>query len=245
MDPWYASWFDSPFYPMLYRHRDEQEAAAFLDRLLQEIQLPQGSRILDLACGRGRHSRFLHSKGMIVHGVDLSPRSIGEATLLSADGLSFEVRDMRTPWTSPDFDLALSLFTSFGYFDTDEENRRVLETLRSAVHTSGFVVLDFFNSQKVLKALGEVEKEQKQIGDYSFHIHKWIDTDRVVKEIRVQSPEQDWHFSERVRAYSLEDLMALSEQADLEINQIWGGYSLEAFNPDASDRSILLMTPRL
>jgi len=245
MNPWYASWFDSPFYPMLYKHRDEQEAADFLDLLLQKIKVPKGGRILDLACGRGRHSRFLHSRGMQVHGVDLSPRSIQEANLLSSEGLSFELRDMRMPWSRPEFDLALSLFTSFGYFDTDEENGQVLETLRSAVHADGWVVLDFFNSQKVLSELLEEEKEQRQIEEYTFCTHKWVDNGRVQKEIRVNTSEQEWQFSERVRAYSLSDLVLMSEKAGLELKQIWGNYALEAFDKDSSDRCILLMTPRL
>lgn len=230
---------------MLYKHRDEQEAAIFLDRLLQKIRVPIGSRILDLACGRGRHSRFLHSRGMQVHGVDLSPRSIQEANLLSSVGLSFELRDMRIPWSRPEFDLALSLFTSFGYFDTDEENGQVLETLRSAVHANGWVVLDFFNSQKVLNDLVEEEKEQRQIEAYTFYTHKWADNGSVKKEIRVHSSEQDWQFSERVRAYSLSELILMSERAGLELKQIWGNYSLEAYDKDISDRCILLMTPRL
>jgi len=229
---------------MLYRHRDEQEAASFLDRLLEKIKIPRGSRILDLACGRGRHARFLHSRGMNVHGVDLSPSSIVEANLLCVPGLSFELKDMRMPWPKPEFDLALSLFTSFGYFDTDEENRKVLETLRSAIYPSGYVLLDFFNSHKVLNGLLGGEAEQKQIGEFTFCTKKWADEGWVEKEIRVQSSEQEWVFTERVRAYSLPELILLTELEGLEIQKIWGNYELKDFDNAVSDRCILLMNPR-
>lgn len=245
MLPWYASWFDSPFYPMLYKHRDEQEAAEFLDRLLIRINLPKGSRILDLACGRGRHSRFLHARGMHVHGVDLSPSSIAEAERLASDGLSFEVRDMRVPFVRPEFDLALSLFTSFGYFDSDQENKRVLEALRSSVRHSGYVVLDFFNGQKVIADLKEAEQDEKQIGAFWFFVKKSVENGSIVKEIRVKNAEQEWVFTECVRAYAQHDLVELSRQAGLEMIESFGSYLLEAFDAKTSDRCILLMKPIL
>jgi cyclopropane fatty-acyl-phospholipid synthase-like methyltransferase len=245
MNPWYASWFDSPFYPLLYKHRDEQEAADFLDLLLQKLKLPQKSRILDLACGRGRHSRFLHSRGMQVHGVDLSPSSISDANLLATQGLSFEIRDMRMPWPNPTFDLALSLFTSFGYFDSDEENGKVLKALRTAIHPGGFVLLDFFNSQKVLAGLGQVEQQQQQIGGYTFFTQKRADKGSIVKDIQVKSADKEWEFTERVRAYSKQELILLCTAAGLEPIQIWGSYTLDDFDPNHSERTILLMKPQL
>jgi len=148
------------------------------------------------------------------------------------------------PWPKPEFDLALSLFTSFGYFDTDEENRKVLETLRSAIYPSGYVLLDFFNSHKVLNGLLGGEAEQKQIGEFTFCTKKWADEGWVEKEIRVQSSEQEWVFTERVRAYSLPELILLTELEGLEIQKIWGNYELKDFDNAVSDRCILLMNPR-
>jgi cyclopropane fatty-acyl-phospholipid synthase-like methyltransferase len=241
MEPWYASWFDSPFYPMLYKHRDDEEAADFLDRMLAIIQIPEGSEVLDLACGRGRHSRFLNSKGLNVHGVDLSPSSIQEASKFTTAGLTFEVRDMRRPWTEPKFDLALSLFTSFGYFESDEENCSVLVALRSAIRAQGKVVLDVFNSQKVLSSLIEPVTEQRRVGDYQFRTFKHVENGCIVKRIRVENQDQNWTFFEKVRAYTLQELNALIDEAGLEITAIWGDYNLGPFDSQHSDRLIYLM----
>ncbi|MEM1002389.1 MAG: SAM-dependent methyltransferase, partial [Bacteroidota bacterium] len=56
---WYASWFDSPYYHILYKDRDYDEAQALIDSLTQYLNLPENGRVLDLACGRGRHSVYL------------------------------------------------------------------------------------------------------------------------------------------------------------------------------------------
>ena len=73
---WFASWFDSPYYHVLYKDRDDSEAADFMNRLTQYLHLHPTSKILDLACGKGRHSRYLSSLGYDVTGVDLSSQSI-------------------------------------------------------------------------------------------------------------------------------------------------------------------------
>jgi 2-polyprenyl-3-methyl-5-hydroxy-6-metoxy-1,4-benzoquinol methylase len=76
---WFRTWFDSPYYKILYSHRSEEEAALFIDNLLSFMDLPERSRVLDLACGRGRHSVYLNEKGFNVVGIDLSNNSISDA----------------------------------------------------------------------------------------------------------------------------------------------------------------------
>ena len=76
---WYSSWFDTPYYHLLYKNRDEQEAKAFIDLLCQYLNLPAGSLALDLACGKGRHAKVMAENGLNVTGLDLSPGSIAEA----------------------------------------------------------------------------------------------------------------------------------------------------------------------
>ena len=76
---WFHDWFNSPYYHLLYRHRDEQEAAAFIERLIGHLQPPPGSRMLDVACGKGRHAVQLARHGFEVTGIDLSEESIAFA----------------------------------------------------------------------------------------------------------------------------------------------------------------------
>src|SRR5215510_7768386 len=95
--PWFASWFDSPHYHKLYANRDDSEAAAFIDALLEYLKPGKGCHALDLGCGAGRHSRHLASKGFLVTGMDLSASSIGEARKSRRAGLRFLRHDMRLP----------------------------------------------------------------------------------------------------------------------------------------------------
>ena len=140
---WFASWFDSPYYHKLYSNRDDGEAADFLTRLTAHLSLPKTVHILDLACGAGRHSRVLHQLGYHVTGCDLSSNSILEAQEKASDGMSFFVHDMRNPL--PDtYDVALNLFTSFGYFDHVEDNSRVLDSIYNGLSENGLLVIATF-----------------------------------------------------------------------------------------------------
>ena len=126
---WFESWFDTSYYHTLYKNRDNKEAERFIGNLVDYIQLPPHSRVLDLACGKGRHSITLFTHGYEVLGVDLSPQSIDHAEYFSNEQLQFRVHDMREVIPGERFDGVFNLFTSFGYFDSSEDNKKVLHAL--------------------------------------------------------------------------------------------------------------------
>src|SRR5580700_7593458 len=109
---WFREWFDSPYYYRLYADRDENEAAGFIDRLLGLLGPPPGSEMLDLACGRGRHSRILARHGFEVTGIDLAPSAIAFAQQFANDHLRFYVHDMRHLLCTNCFEYAFNFFTS-------------------------------------------------------------------------------------------------------------------------------------
>ena len=115
---WFESWFGSPYYKVLYQNRDEYEAQEFVEKLVDYLQPMAGSKMLDIACGRGRHSRFLASKGFDVTGIDISFDSIAYAKQFEGDNLHFYQHDMRLPSWINYFDYAFNFFTSFGYLET-------------------------------------------------------------------------------------------------------------------------------
>src|SRR5215218_6106463 len=92
---WFKQWFDSPYYHQLYFNRDEQEAAAFINRLIDKLQPAPGSFMLDVGCGRGRHSRILAARNFDVTGIDLSVASINFANQYESENLHFFQHDMR------------------------------------------------------------------------------------------------------------------------------------------------------
>ena len=145
---WYEQWFNTRFYHMLYQHRDEQEAQDFIDILFSRLQPQDDWHILDLACGRGRHARYIHQKGMEVTGLDLADANIEFAAQYLEDKLHFQVADMRQDLGSKRFDLILNLFTSFGYFDQWEENLKAMQRIKQALKPGALLLIDFLNVEK-------------------------------------------------------------------------------------------------
>lgn len=240
---WFASWFDSPYYHMLYKHRDDNEAQRFLSNLLEKIQLPSKANILDLACGKGRHATILAQMGYHVMGADLSENSILSA-MQSRDAhqlknLDFLVHDMRNPIKGVNFDAVFNLFTSFGYFQTIEENQRVCQAIHQMLKSKGILVIDFLNAHKVqanLKALEQINSE-----GLVFNIERWYDSNHFYKKIEVidsKNIEMSTHI-ERVQALEFSDFKLLLEP-HFKIEATFGSYLMEDFDHQNSDRLIII-----
>ena len=146
---WFVNWFDTPYYHLLYDHRNENEAKFFMKNLLSFLHLKKGDEILDLPCGKGRHSLFLNAQGFNVVGSDLSKNSIQSAKIYENKTLKFTIHDMRDPLHGK-YNAIFNLFTSFGYFDDDKTNITVLKNFKKALYKNGFIVVDFLNITKVL-----------------------------------------------------------------------------------------------
>src|SRR5689334_4264851 len=182
---WFKQWFDSSFYHQLYANRDEKEAAAFIDGLINELQPAAHSRMLDLGCGSGRHSKHLASKGFDVTGIDLASSSIRQAKRSETAKLHFYRHDMRVPFGTNTFDLVFNFFTSFGYFDQASEDQRVVNNIYSALKPGGILVMDYINSVVSEKKL--VPAEQKEIDGIIYHITRWTSDTHFFKKIRIEN----------------------------------------------------------
>ncbi len=235
---WFVDWFDSPFYDLLYSKRNDSEAAFFIDNLLTNIDIAPNSSILDLACGKGRHSVYLHKKGFRVTGVDLSKRSIDFARQFETAGLEFGIQDMRIPLKNKQFDLIVNLFTSFGYFDDLADNVQVLKSVKSMLLPEGTFVMDYLNGEKLIQTI--VAEEAKTFPEAHFKIKRKVENGFVIKSIELQTPDFKQDFLEKVRLFSLQELANMFEQASLKIVKIFGDYSLNTYEPNTSDRIILI-----
>lgn len=235
---WYEEWFDSPYYHRLYQYRDEAEAKRFIDQLLNQLQPPPRARILDLACGRGRFSRYLAAKGFEVTGLDLSQRSIEYARQFESERLSFYTHDMRLPFRTNYFDYVFNFFTSFGYFNSERDDLKTLRNIALGLKKDGVFVLDFFNTQYVIDHL--TGAEVKQVDGISFAIQKQIQGQRVVKTINFEDEGRPYFFRESVRLFRLEDFKRLFRQAGLKITIVYGDYQLHSYDEQKSPRLILV-----
>lgn len=236
---WFATWFDSHYYHILYKDRDDTEAKLFIDNLSLYLNFLPNDKILDLACGKGRHSIYLNQKGLFVEGIDLSEESIQYAKQFENERLHFSQHDMREVYKPVYFDFILNLFTSFGYFQTDEENQKAIEAMAKSLQFEGRVVLDFFNTTKVIRTL--VKYEEKTIEGITFKISKSLQDDFIIKDIHFEDKGKDFHFQERVKAIPTTDFLRYFREAGLTVARIFGDYDLSEFEEKISDRMIFVV----
>ncbi|MBE7171731.1 MAG: methyltransferase domain-containing protein [Williamsia sp.] len=237
---WFKEWFNSPYYHQLYFHRDEKEAAAFISHLLEHLQPAPGSRMLDVACGRGRHSKILAAKGFDVTGIDLSFDSIREARKAEADNLHFFQHDMRLPFWINYFHYAFNFFTSFGYFRTERENNNAVRTIASSLQSDGILVLDYLNVHYAEDHL--VHITDKEIEGVNFHITKWFDETHFFKKIIVEDEQlnEPLVFVERVAKFTLGDFNDMFSFHHLQLQEVFGDYHFEPYHVKKSPRLIMV-----
>lgn len=238
--PWFKDWFNSPYYHQLYFNRDEEEAAAFIDKLINYLRPEQGARMLDVACGKGRHSIHLAEKGFDVTGIDLSEDSIEEALRHETGQLHFYRHDMRLPFWINYFDYAFNFFTSFGYFNTRREHDNGIRTIAGALKFDGIFVMDYLNVHYAEDHL--VHQFDKEVDDVNFFITKWFDETHFFKKITVEDEalEAPLIFTEKVAKFSLGDFTEMFAYQGLQIQEVFGDYNFASYDVKKSPRLIMI-----
>jgi SAM-dependent methyltransferase len=235
---WYESWFDSTYYHLLYKHRNEEEAENFLSRLLDRIHLPAPSNVLDLACGKGRHSRYLHQCGHDVTGVDLSPENIKYCRQFENERLHFFEHDMRRVLRINYFDAVFNLFTSFGYFDRPSENERVIISAASALQKGGYFIIDFLNAAFIMQHLTESQELERE--GVHFRISRQISDNKIIKKIDILDGEIRQTFREEVGLILPDQFKQWFAKAGLTVLNTYGDYHLGDYHSDSSQRLIFI-----
>lgn len=240
---WYETWFDSPHYHRLYGHRSDAEAAAFI-RNLHDHHGWNALRLLDLACGKGRHAAAAAALGHDVLGVDLSANSIAQAREDHGNqqGLRFAEANMLDLDLGERFDGVLNLFTSFGYFDQREDHLRVLRGIRKHLVPGGFLVLDFLNVHVSKARLIPEEIVVREGVQYTLTRHfgdLGNGATGFTKTIAFEEEGRRHHFTERVAGLDLSTLESLLNETGFSLSAVHGDYDLATFAPETSPRLIL------
>ena len=241
---WFETWFDTPLYEKLYANRDMAEASALAELIGRHFPPHTFKNAIDIACGRGRHSFNLAKLGYNVTGVDLSERAIARANELKEtfpfpDRVRFKEHDMRIP-IGATYDLAVNLFTSFGYLHEDEENRRIFDHIADSVQGDGALVSDFLNPGFVINTL--TEKETRETDDFEVYITRLIKDNAVHKTMRFvhKTTGEEQNFSEHVKLYDFEWFCKQAAEHGLKPESVYGDYNGEPHNKTTSPRMIMM-----
>lgn len=237
---WFKDWFNSPYYHQLYFNRDKTEAAAFIDKLIEYLQPPAGSRMLDVACGKGRHSLQLAGKGFDVTGIDLSFDSINEALQYENEHLHFLQHDMRLPFWIRYFDYAFNFFTSFGYFRTQREHDNAIHSITTSLKPAGIFVMDYLNVH--YSEDHTIHQTEKEIDGVNYIITKWFDETHFYKKIVVEDEALSMpiEYTEKVAKFSLGDFTEMFAYQGLQIQEVFGNYNFDSYDIKTSPRLLMI-----
>ncbi|MCO6500023.1 MAG: methyltransferase domain-containing protein [Vicingus serpentipes] len=236
---WFKEWFNSPYYHLLYKDRNHREAEDFIKNLFALLSPKKEAKILDIACGKGRHALQINKLGYTVDAFDLSQNSIKTAQSFENETLHFYVNDIRTPLKLNHYDYSFNLFTSFGYFFEEEDNYKAIQAIADSIIPGGTFVMDFMNTEKVLKEL--IPLERKIIDNITFNITRKVDNGFIVKNIEFVDKGQAYQYEEKVKALSLSNFKDYFNAAKLKLTTTFGDYNLSDFDIESSDRLIMIV----
>ena len=230
------NWFNSDYYHILYKNRDKKEAEFFINNLIKKLKIKKKSKILDLACGVGRHSFYLNKKGMNVIGIDNSENNIKKAKKFENKFLKFKKKDMTADY-GQEFDFIFNLFTSFGYIN-EKHNLNTFKSINNSLINHGILVIDYLNVFKLKEEL--VEKETKKIGNIIFNIKRSFKDNFIVKKIKIKDNNEIFYFEERVMELTKNDFQDYLKKFNFEILDVYGNYNLEKYHKN-SERLIMII----
>ena len=235
---WFETWFDTRYYHILYGNRDYTEADGFIQNLFAHGYLQAGQKVLDLACGKGRHSIAMQHLGANVLGLDLSANSIAEASKATKEDLRFGVHDMREPMPEADFDVVVNLFTSFGYFAHTDENWKVMKNVLDCLKPGGTFILDFLNVKRVLAEYVPATTLEKE--GIVFKMRKHVEGGVMLKDIEVHDGPKVKSYQERVQMLDGETLANMMLGVGFKLKNMLGNYRMEVYDSASSGRCILV-----
>lgn len=217
---WFEHWFDDN-YLKLYHHRNIKDADEQVQLIIDTLKPGKNNLILDLACGEGRHCLLFHKKGYRIRGIDLSAELI-KSGKKKHPGLDIHVGDMRH--IKGKHHIILSLFTSFGYFDKDQENESIIHSISSALHPGGLFWIDFLNPGYVKKTL--VPDSELTLEDGTkVNEQRFFENNTIVKFITFNGLEKKNTYQERVKLYTKEDLETMMSQSGIQPLGSFGDYN--------------------
>jgi SAM-dependent methyltransferase len=249
VDPrWYEDFFGDDWLGIATSRTFEEATAAQVDFVVDALELSAASRVLDLACGHGRHALELARRGYAVAGLDLSAPSLALARGAAARDrleVAFNECDMRQIPYEDEFDAVINLFTAFGYFESDADDRRVLDGVARALRPGGGFLVDTIHPPWLYRHFeprgwSELDDGTVFLEDRSLDLRRGRIDARWVG-IRPDGTRSELWSS--VRLYTLADLVEMLSAAGMELERACGGFDGSELGID-SRRMIVLARKR-
>lgn len=240
---WFKDWFSSKFYLEIYRHRNDEDARNLINLIQRNVHINTDDKVLDICCGAGRHSLELARRGFHVTGFDLSKFLISEAVKSYKNSpeknlkVKFLIKDMRYFNFKGEFDMAVNVFTSFGYFDDDNENFKVIKNASDSVRKKGYFIFDYINADNLRKNV--VPLSRNKYGNLYITQRREIKGDFVVKKIKISSGKKNFEYEEKLKLYDYNTMKKVFEQHGLKAYSLFGDYYGNKYSKNNSQRMIL------
>lgn len=237
------SWYDDDdfwrlFEPLLFDDEHLHRADLEVDALIDLAHLEADADVLDLAAGVGRHAIPFAQRGHRVTAVDRTATYLDRAGAHAKEAgveLELVLEDMRRFARAESFDLALNLYTSFGFFADEADDLRVAENLRRSLRPGGCAVLEMM-SKEVL-ARDWLERDWREGADGALLLEKRTLSDHYTRVrsdwilITKSGKRREYFFEHRL--YAASELAALLHQAGFSKVSIYGDYFGVPYDHDA------------
>lgn len=241
MSEWYKEWFDDD-YLKVYSHRNDEDAKTLIETVLKYIDIEKNAFVLDAACGAGRHSRLMAEYGFRVIGFDLSEsllKAANENRKKNEVYFHLVKSDFRQIFFKNKFDLILNLFTSFGYFESDEENFKFVTNAYRFLNRGGYYIFDFINKDFLTDNL--IADTRKNIKGIEIFEKRKIENNRVIKNIILDNQGKKKEYIESVKLYDSEELIDAFKKIGYKIKKIFGDYKGSEFILKESQRLVIIL----
>jgi SAM-dependent methyltransferase len=244
---WYETFFGEDYFEIYEGVLTPEGTAAQVECIISLLKLEAGARVLDLACGHGRHAIPLSKRGYDVTGYDLSEVFLNRARS-DAKAQGVNVRwiqgDMRELPFSGEFDAVINIFTAFGYFENPHDDVKTLHGVRESLRPGGRFLLETLHRDALPARFQRQGFDRTSNGSIVLRERRWDLARDIIEEnitlIRPDGSRSEYRTSVRMR--SLDEFLILMREAGLEPEAWYGG--LEGSPLDLSSRRLVLVSRR-